>query len=60
MAPGCVPATWHVVELTFEASANAGAVGTSTHRLRMRVTRVAAVRCCTSERPLARAKVYAA
>src|SRR5258707_60045 len=22
----CVPATWHVVELTFEASANAGAV----------------------------------
>ena len=28
---------------------------TSTHRLRMRVTRVAAVRCCTSGRPRARA-----
>lgn len=23
----CIPATWHVVELTFEASANAGAMG---------------------------------
>ena len=29
---------------------------TSTHRLRMRVTRVAAVRCCTSGRPCARAR----
>jgi hypothetical protein len=23
----CIPATWHVVELTFEASANVGTVG---------------------------------
>jgi hypothetical protein len=23
----CIPVTWHVVELTFEASVNAGAVG---------------------------------
>src|SRR5258706_177141 len=33
---------------------------TSTHRLRMRVTRVAAVRCWTSGRPRAWAKAYAA